>query len=120
MISPDHYSGYLTQGICHHQPDTTIVASPGERVRNHALLCQHGNSSAVICLRREIVIGVDESMRSSLIAQYRSRATKVRSQFRQLFSRYPVLKIHATTARQIAKNPKVIARLTLTLTSEVP
>ena len=38
----------------------------------------------------------------------------------QLFSRYPVLKIHATVARQIAKNPKVIAKLTSTLTSDVP
>ena len=98
---------------------STIVASAGERVRNHALLSQYGNSSAVICVRREIVVGVDKAMRRSLIAQYRSRATKVRF-FRQLFSRYPVLKIHATIARQIAKNPKVIARLTLTLTSEVP
>ena len=37
----------------------------------------------------------------------------------QLFSRYPVLNIHATTARQVAKNPSVIARLTPTPTSEV-
>jgi hypothetical protein len=89
-------------------------------VHNHALLCQDGNSSAVICRTGEIVIGADLAMRQSLVAQYRSRATKVRFKFRQLFSRYPVLKIHATTARQIAKNPKVIVRLTLTLTSEVP
>src|ERR1700692_3240214 len=37
----------------------------------------------------------------------------------QLFSRYPVLNIHATTARQVAKKPSVIAKLTPTLTSEV-
>src|SRR5712692_11869612 len=36
----------------------------------------------------------------------------------QLFSRYPVLKIHPTTTRQITKNPSVIVRLTPTLTSD--
>jgi hypothetical protein len=36
----------------------------------------------------------------------------------QLFSRYPVLKIHPTTARQMRKNPSVIARLTPTPTSD--
>jgi hypothetical protein len=37
----------------------------------------------------------------------------------QLFSRYPVLKIHTTPARQATKNASVIARLTPTPTSEV-
>ena len=36
----------------------------------------------------------------------------------QFLSRYPVLKIQPTTARQIMRNPKVIARLTATLTSD--
>ena len=38
----------------------------------------------------------------------------------QLFSRYPVRKIHPTTTRQMTKNPRVIARLTPTPTSDVP
>ena len=36
----------------------------------------------------------------------------------QFFSLYPVLKIQPTIARQITKNPSVIARLTATLTSD--
>lgn len=38
----------------------------------------------------------------------------------QLFNRYPVRKIHATMPRQITRKPSVIARLTSTLTSEIP
>lgn len=38
----------------------------------------------------------------------------------QLFSRYPVLKIQATTPRQMKKKASVIARLTSTPTSDVP
>src|SRR5262245_58106275 len=37
----------------------------------------------------------------------------------QLFRRYPVLKIQATTPRQARKKPSVNARLSPTLTSEV-
>jgi len=38
----------------------------------------------------------------------------------QLFSRYPVLKIHPTRARQTSRNPSVIPRLTSGLTSATP
>jgi hypothetical protein len=38
----------------------------------------------------------------------------------QFFSRYPVLKIHATIANEIARKPSVIARLRPTLTSPAP
>src|SRR6267142_1053008 len=39
---------------------------------------------------------------------------------RYVFSRYPVLKIHATTATEPARNAPVMARLTPTLTSASP
>ena len=38
---------------------------------------------------------------------------------RQFFSRYPVLKIHHTSAMQIARKPSVTAMLSVTLTSEI-
>jgi hypothetical protein len=38
----------------------------------------------------------------------------------QFFNRYPVLKIHATTPIESARNPSVIAMLRPTLTSPVP
>ena len=38
----------------------------------------------------------------------------------QALSRYPVLKIHATTASEIAKKAAVIPRLMPTLTSAIP
>jgi hypothetical protein len=39
---------------------------------------------------------------------------------RYRFNRYPVLKIHATTATDTARKASVIARLTPTLTSAIP
>ena len=38
----------------------------------------------------------------------------------QVLSRYPVLKIHATMASDIARNARVMARLTSTLISALP
>jgi hypothetical protein len=39
---------------------------------------------------------------------------------RQLFNRYPVLKIHATITRKMARNSAVMPRLTATSTSAKP
>jgi hypothetical protein len=47
-------------------------------------------------------------------------ARKPRSRDDQFFSRYPVLKIHATTPIESARKPSVIAMLVPTLTSPVP
>jgi hypothetical protein len=38
----------------------------------------------------------------------------------QLFNRYPVLKIHVTTARHVRKNTAVREKLATTGTSEIP
>lgn len=79
--------------------------------RPHGAL--HGAGSAVhrrdLDGRRAVGPRIDDHLREARLAPAP-----------QLFSRYPVLKIHAAIPRQIAKNASVIAKLTSTLTSAEP
>ncbi len=77
------------------------------------------NKGDAAALHRASLAAFAPRLQSAMYALWR-RTRRLGDARLQLFRRYPVLKIHATMARQIVMNTSVIARLIPTPTSDTP